>query len=153
MSWMRSFAHAGGEWHAVILDLEAGRRVFDLQGDEVVHVASVVKVPVAMLLFASLEKQGVPPAELGKYIEAHGDGNLLSNLLHAMLVDSDEKATGELLTAIRRSGLDIQGTLSDWGAPNLDLSNRTAPLEQIADTAGGALPGRLHFLPGTADHP
>ena len=81
------FAHAGGEWHAIILDLEAGRRVVDLQGDEIVHVASVIKVPVAMLLFASLEKQGVPPAELGNYIEAHGNGNLLSILLHDMLVD------------------------------------------------------------------
>ena len=56
---------------------------------------------------------------------------------------SDEKATGELLTAIRRSGLDIQGTLSDWGAPNLNVFNRTAPLEEIAHLLAGLYRGEF----------
>ncbi len=137
------FENAGGEWRAIILDLEADRRVYDLHSNEVVHVASVIKVPVAMLTFASLEKQGIPPAELEEYIEAHGDGNLLSTLLHDMLVDSDEKATGELLTYIRRSGLDIKGTLSEWGAPDVDVFNRTAPLEEIAQLFAGLYRGNL----------
>ena len=137
------FADAGGEWHSVILDLETGRRVYDRHSGDAVHVASVIKVPIAMLLFASLEKQGVPPAELSAYLEAHGNNYLLSYLLRDMLVDSDEKATTEMLDYIRQSGLDIQTTLSDWGAAHMDVFNRTAPLEEIASLLASLYQGKL----------
>ncbi len=137
------FKEAGGEWHSIILDLEAGRRVYDLHSHDLVHVASVVKVPVAMLLFASLEKQGVPPADLSAYLETHGDGYLLYQLLRDMLVISDEKATTDLLAYIRQSGLDIPATLSEWGAAHVDVFNRTAPLEEIASLLAGLYQGQL----------
>ena len=137
------FADAGGEWHSVILDLEAGRVVYSRLSADAVHTASVIKVPIAMLLFASLEKQGIPPAELSAYLEAHGNSYLLSYLLRDMLVDSDEKATTEMLDYIRQSGLDIQTTLSDWGAAHMDVFNRTAPLEEIASLLAGLYQGKL----------
>jgi hypothetical protein len=137
------FKEAGGEWHALILDLEAGRRVYDLHSADAVHIASVIKVPVAMLLFASLEQQGVAPAELSAYLAAHGNGYLLSQLLHDMLVDSDELATTDLLDYIRQSGLDINATLSKWGAARVDVFNRTAPLEEVATLFAGLYNGDL----------
>lgn len=137
------FADAGGEWHSVILDLETGRRVYDRHSRDAAHVASVIKAPIAMLLFASLEKQGVPPAELSAYLEAHGNRYLLSYLLHDMLVDSDEKAATEMLDYIRRSGLDINATLANWGASHVDVFNRTAPLEEIASLLAGLYQGKL----------
>jgi len=137
------FQQADGEWHSVILDLETGRRVYDRHSGDAVHVASVIKAPVAMLLFASLEKQGIPPAELSAYLEAHGNSYLLSYLLRDMLVDSDEKAATEMLDYIRQSGLDINATLSNWGASHVDVFNRTAPLEEIASLLAGLYQGRL----------
>jgi beta-lactamase class A len=137
------FKDAGGEWHSLILDLETGRRVYDLHSTDLVHVASVIKVPVAMLLFASLEQQGVPPAELSAYLAAHGDGYLLSQLLRDMLVISDELATIDLLDYIRQSGLDINATLSQWGAADVNVFNRTAPLEEIAALFAGLYNGDL----------
>jgi len=38
-----------------------------------------------------------------------------------------------LLTTIRRSGLDIKATLAEWGAADMDIFNRTTPLEQLAN--------------------
>jgi hypothetical protein len=137
------FTDAGGEWHALILDLETDRRVYDLHSADAVHVASVIKVPVALLLFASLAQQGVAPADLSAYLAAHGNGYLLSQLLHDMLVDSDELATTDLLDYIRQSGLDINATLSDWGAAHVDVFNRTAPLEEIATLFAGLYKGDL----------
>lgn len=135
------FGDAGGKWHSLILDLETGRRVYDRHSADAVHVASVIKVPVAMLLFASLDQQGVPPAELSAYLESHGNRYLLSYLLRDMLVDSDEKATTELLDYIRQSGLDINAILANWGAPHVDVFNRAAPLEEIAHLMAGLYQG------------
>lgn len=135
------FAEAGGEWHSLILDLETGRRVYDLHSAGAVHVASVIKVPVAMLLFASLEQQGIPSANLYTYLEEHGNGYLLSQLLRDMLVDSDELATSNLLDYIRQSGLDVTATLAGWGAPHVDVFKRAAPLEEIAHLMAGLYQG------------
>lgn len=137
------FRDAGGKWYSLILDLETGRRVYDLHSADAVHVASVIKVPVAMLLFASLEKQGIPSANLSAYLEQHGDGYLLSQILHDMLVDSDELATTDLLTYIRQSGLDINATLIAWGGAHVDVFKRTAPLQEIAALFAGLYNGDL----------
>jgi len=135
------FERAGGEWHAIILDLETGRRVHDRHSADAVHVASVIKAPVAMLLFASLEAQGVPASELPIYLESHGVGRTLAQQLHAMLVNSEEEAAASLLDTIRKSGLNVNATLADWGAAHVDVFNRVAPLEEIAHLMAGLYQG------------
>jgi beta-lactamase class A len=135
------FTDAGGEWHSLILDLEVGRVVYSRLSADAVHVASVVKVPIAMLLFKSLEAKGIPADELPSYLESHGNGFLLSQALHDMLVDSDEKATEDLLEYIRFSGLNISSALADWGAPNVNVFRRTAPLDEIAHLFAGLYEG------------
>ncbi|MBW7919805.1 MAG: serine hydrolase [Anaerolineales bacterium] len=135
------FAEAGGDWRSVILDLEAGRVVYDRRGADAVHTASVIKVPIAMLLFKSLEAKGVPADELSAYIKSHGNGFLLSQALHDMLVVSDEKATEDLLEYIRASRLNIPAMLDDWGAPNVNVSSRLAPLDEVARLLAGLYRG------------
>ncbi len=137
------FADAGGEWHSVILDLEAGRVVYSRLGADAVHIASVVKVPIAMLLFKSLEAKGIPADELPSYLESHGNGFLLSEALHDMLVNSDEKAAESLLEYVRQSGLNIANTLSEWGAPNVNVFRRAAPLDEIARLFAGLYQGEF----------
>jgi len=135
------FADAGGEWRSVILDLEAGRVVYNRLGADALHTASVIKVPIAMLLFKSLEAKGVPADELSAYIKSHGNGFLLSQALHDMLVVSDEKATEDLLEYIRASRLNIPATLNDWGAPNVNVFSRLAPLDEVARLLAGLYRG------------
>ncbi|MBI5933328.1 MAG: serine hydrolase [Chloroflexi bacterium] len=135
------FADAGGQWHSLILDLEAGRVVHSRLSADAVHTASVIKVPVAMLLFKSLEAKNIPPEELPAYLASHGNGFLLSEALHDMLVDSDEKATEDLLEYIRFSGFNISSTLAKWGAPNVNVYRRTAPLSEIAHLFAGLYQG------------
>lgn len=137
------FADAGGEWHSVILDLEARRVVYDRLSADAVHTASVIKVPIAMLLFKSLESKNIPADELPAYLESHGNGFLLSTALHDMLVDSDEKATEDLLEYIRFSGFNISPTLTEWGAPNVNVYRRTAPLDEIARLFAGLYDGEF----------
>lgn len=137
------FADAGGEWHAVILDLAAGRVVYDRLGAEAVHTASVIKVPIAMLLFKSLEAKNIPPEELPAYLESHGNGFLLSVALHDMLVASDEQAAANLLEYIRTSGFNIPAALADWGVPNINVYHRTAPLNEIAHLFAGLYQGEF----------
>lgn len=135
------FADAGGEWHSLILDLEADHVVYDRLSADTVHVASVIKVPIAILLFKSLEAKGIPADELPSYLESHGNGFLLSQTLHDMLVDSDEKATESLLEYIRFSGFNISSALAEWGAPNVNVFRRTAPLDEIAYLLAGLYQG------------
>ena len=97
-----------------------------------VHVASVIKVPVAMLFLYALTQQGIPDADLPVYLTGHGQGRTYAQLLEAMLVRSEEQATATLLTALRRSDLDVAGTLAAWGAPRTDVYTRYAPPEEIA---------------------
>lgn len=137
------FSAAGGEWHSVILDLEAGRVVYERLSADAVHTASVIKVPIAMVLFASLEARGIPADELPAYLESHGNGFLLSQALRAMLVDSDEEATAALLEYIRQSGFNIPATLSKWGAPNVNVFTRAAPLDEIAHLMAGLYQGEF----------
>lgn len=137
------FAAAGGEWHSVILDLAAGRVVYERLGADAVHTASVIKVPIAMLLFKSLEAKGIPPEELPAYLESHGNGFLLSQALHDMLVNSDEVAAANLLDYIRNSGFNIPSTLAEWGAPNVNVYRRTAPLNEMARLFAGLYQGEF----------
>ncbi|MEW5830394.1 MAG: serine hydrolase, partial [Chloroflexota bacterium] len=137
------FEAAGGKWNAIILDPGSGRRVYEHHPADAVHVASVIKVPVAMLLFAALEQKGVPPGELSAYLEAHGSGRTLGQFLRAMLVNSEEDATASLLDYLRQSGMDIPATLSAWGAPATDVFNRTSTVEEIAVLLSGLYRGDL----------
>ena len=137
------FADAGGQWHSVILDLEAGRVVYSRLSADAVHTASVIKVPIAMALFKSLEAKNIPPEELPAYLESHGNGFLLSEALHDMLVKSDEKATEDLLEYIRFSGFNISSTLAEWGAPNVNVYRRTAPLDEIVHLFAGLYQGEF----------
>jgi hypothetical protein len=137
------FEQAGGKWHALILDPGSGRRVYERNSTDTVHVASVIKVPVAMLLLAALEQQGVQPADLASYLETHGSGRTLSQFLRAMLVNSEEDATTSLLDYIRQSGINIPATLTTWGAPATDVFNRVSTVEEITVLLSGLYQGDI----------
>ena len=75
----------GGDWN-ILIRADGSRTVFSHNSDQVVHVASIIKVPVAMLFFKLLEEQGIPPSEYATYLSTRGVGRTYHQLLKAMLV-------------------------------------------------------------------
>jgi beta-lactamase class A len=127
----QSLSTYGGDWN-ILIRADGSHTVFSYNSDQIVHVASIIKVPVAMLFFKSLEKKGIPPSEYPDYLSTRGVGRTYQQLLKAMLVESEEDATGTLRTIIKDSKLDVNAALLSWGAIHTDLSKRRSTPDDIA---------------------
>jgi beta-lactamase class A len=126
-------AQAGGSWHIVIREA-GGALLYSQRAGERIHIASVVKLPIALLVFERLAAQGVAEQELAAYLQARGvGGRTYQQLLEAMLVKSEEDAT-EILLASLGEGFDYRKALAAWelGAP-LDLEARRFTAEGLAN--------------------
>jgi hypothetical protein len=121
----------GGNWN-ILIRANMDHTVYSLHASERIHVASIIKVPIAMLFFKSLEKEGIQPADYANYLPTRGIDRTYQQLLTAMLVASEEDATETLWGAVRKSGLDVQATLEAWGAYETDIPNRQSTLDDIA---------------------
>ncbi len=130
----------GGEWRILLKELE-GRVVYARTERIGLHPASVIKVPIAMLFFKSLEKRGLAVDET---MLADGiGGRTYAQLLRASLVASEEAATSSLLDSIVQSHLDITRTLVEWGAPHTDVFGRHSTAWEIAGLFEGLYTGRF----------
>jgi beta-lactamase class A len=121
----------GGDWNILIRE-DGDRTVYSHASDQIVHVASIIKVPVAMLFFRMLEEQGIKPSEYADYLSTRGVGRTYQQLLKAMLVESEEDATGTLKTVIAESKLDVKAALQSWGAIHTDIGKRHSTAEDVA---------------------
>jgi len=84
---------AGGRWHIIIKQIE-GPTLYASLPDQRINIASVVKVPVALLFFKAIESNGVNENQLQDYLQSKGTGGrTFDQLLRAMLVKSEEDAT------------------------------------------------------------
>jgi hypothetical protein len=123
-----------GEWHIWMKNVDTQRTVYQRRADIRVHIASIVKVPISMLVFARLEQSGVSDILLEKYIHEHGyKGRTFAQLLQAMLVKSEEDATQILLDFLYSTGFNPDGHLQKWGFVNTDLRNRVSTAQEIGD--------------------
>ena len=130
-----ALARYPGDWH-ILVEPVGGSVLYSRQASSSIDVASVIKIPIAMLFFKSLEGQNLPP--LKQYLAAKGiDGRTYEQLLHAMLVDSEEPATFSLLKALEDSRMDVQGTLRGWGAANTNVILRKSTVEDIVTLIDG----------------
>ena len=121
----------GGDWN-IVIRADGSRTVYSHNSDQIVHVASIIKVPIAMLFFKSLEEKGILPAEYDSYLSTRGVGRTYQQLLKAMLVESEEDATGTLRTIITDSKIDVAAALLSWGAIHTDLGKRRSTPDDIA---------------------
>ncbi len=121
----------GGEWN-IVIRADGSRTVYSHNSDQIVHVASIIKLPIAMLFFKSLEEKGIPPSEYEAYLSTRGIGRTYQQLLKAMLVESEEDATGTMRTIITDSKIDVNAALLSWGAIHTDLGKRRSTPDDIA---------------------
>jgi beta-lactamase class A len=103
----------GGVWRVYFREI-GGRILYARQERHTTHPASVIKVPIAMLFFHALERQKI--GSLQQALQEGIDGRTYAQLLEAMLVKSEEKATDSLVKALYQYRLDFMRTLQSWGA-------------------------------------
>jgi beta-lactamase class A len=116
-------AQSGGRWHIFIKEVD-GDTIYSRLPDQRINIASVVKVPLALLFFEALKQNGIPEGELREYIQMTGTGGrTFDQLLSAMLVKSEEDATEILYDYIKRS-LNIPAQLREWEITGIDLDAR-----------------------------
>jgi beta-lactamase class A len=114
---------SGGRWHIVIKEVE-GDTFYSLLTEQRINIASVVKVPLALLFFAALEEKGVSEYQLIEHIQSTGTGGrTFEQLLEAMMVQSEEDATKVIADYIDEY-LNVPAQLRDWQLDDIDLEAR-----------------------------
>ena len=122
----------GGDWN-ILIRADGTRDMVALNADRKDHVASIIKIPIAMLFFKTLEERGLPPEEYETYLSERGmEERTYMQLLTAMLVESEEEATGIMNEIITDSKIDVPAILESWGAPDTDIGNRYSTPRDIA---------------------
>lgn len=121
----------GGDWN-ILIRADGERDMVDIHADQGNHIASIIKLPIAMLFFKVIEKRGVQPSEYDEYLSTRGDGRTYMQLLTAMLVESEEDATDTIKETIYDSKIDVNSLLESWGAAHTDLGLRRSTPRDIA---------------------
>jgi hypothetical protein len=108
----------GTVWNGIIKEVGAAAPVYESNPYSLFHPASMIKIPLAMLVLHGLETQGFSPADL--QMLSFGT-KTLDRLLSDMVVISDEDAAAALL--IYASNLKVgAATLRDWGLVDTSLN-------------------------------
>ncbi len=122
----------GGHWNVLVKQV-GGEVSFNREADALIHPASVIKLPLAMLVMKYLASRsgGLAQALAAAPPKA---GRTYEQLLHAMLVLSEETATDilERDTVDNLSEVTIRATLDQWGARHTSLEPRRSTAGEIA---------------------
>ena len=109
-----------------VWDFVTGKYV-DINGEEIMPAASIIKIPVLIDLFKSIESNALSIYDdmiLTDYYKASGSGNLqyhqsgqnltIDQLARTMIVDSDNSATNMLISKLG-SMTDVNSAIRKWG--------------------------------------
>ncbi len=128
----RITSQAGGRWHIIVKEI-GGSSLYVRQPDTRINIASVVKVPIALLFFKAIESNGINDDQLHEYLQNSGTGGrTFDQLLRAMLVNSEEDAT-EILDKYIRSFYNVPAQMKEWQLSGLDLTARRYTAAGVAD--------------------
>lgn len=122
---------AGGRWHIVIKEV-SGPTYYTSRPEQRINIASVVKIPLALLFFEALEKKGIAENQVIEHIQSTGTGGrTFEQLLRAMLVKSEEDAT-EILFEYIFDYVNVPVQLREWQLQGIDLIARRYTANEIA---------------------
>jgi Beta-lactamase enzyme family len=120
---------AGGDWHVLIQPV-GGDPIYARLPYDVLHPASTIKLADAVLFFNLLEQKHI--ASLPDFLDRQGvEGRTFSQLLHAMLVNSEEEATSTLEGWIRQQE-DPNQALHDLGFTKTFVTPRQSNAAEMA---------------------
>lgn len=123
------FETSRGDWHVQVKEI-GGETLYVLEENAVIHPGSVIKVPLAMLFLESFHDREI--IDLPAFLDTHGmDGRTYSQLLRAMLVNSEEPAT-DTLYDYTNPILNIPSTLEEWGYEKTVISPRQSTASEMS---------------------
>lgn len=129
----------GTVWNGIIKEVGAAAPVYESNPYSLFHPASMIKIPLAMLVLHGLETQGFSPADLQML---NFGTKTLDRLLSDMVVISDEDAAAALL--IYASNLKVgAATLRDWGLVDTSLNPRQTTAVDLARALEGLYAGEF----------
>ena len=123
------FDSYGGEWHVMVKEV-GGKVLYALDANDQIHPASIVKVPMAMIFFESLNQREIDDLRLF-LVERGTDDRTYDQLLTAMLVDSEEDAF-ESLRDYTEEFIPITEKLIEWGYQYTTITPRRTTATEIA---------------------
>ncbi len=140
-----------------VWDYDTGNYV-DINGSELFSAASIIKIPVLLQLFKSIESKQVSLYDemiLTDYYRASGSGNLqfkaensrysLDTLARIMITDSDNSATNMLMSKIG-SMTDVNQGIRDWGLKQTHVKTWLPDLEGTNHTTARDLARMLYNI-------
>ena len=123
----------GVSWKVLVKEIGRPEALFALNPNEEFHPASMLKIPLAMIVLDIQAKEGRNLAELSSV----GIGNRnFSALLEAMVVRSENEATA-ILEYYARGGNRLRDHLDGWGLAHTGFE----PMRSTATDLGNALEG------------
>jgi hypothetical protein len=132
----------GGDWYVAVKNLN-GETLYQRQAAVPVDVGSMIKLPVAMLFFKSLELEGIAPYEYSEYLVEEGPNLSYQQLLRALFNKSDLSAAQALISETRLAGLNVEDELRNWGLKNANLDLRKLSAQDMVILYEGLYSGRL----------
>jgi len=130
-------------WNGIIEDANSGEILYESQAYQTFHPASMIKVPIAMLVLDNLENQGKTPDDLQK--ETYGY-RTFATLLSEMIVNSNENATFSLLYYLN-SQKTTKDTLMNWGLTHTSLEPRLTTAKDLTRALQGLYSGEFLSKP------
>lgn len=130
----------------------------DINGDKIYSAASIIKIPVLLQLFKSIEANQVSLYDrmtLTDYYRAEGSGGLqfkaenstytLDTLARIMITDSDNSATNMLMSKIG-SMIDVNQGIRDWGIKTTEVQTWLPDLQGNNHTTAKDLARMLYNI-------
>ncbi len=130
---------AGAKWNGLVKEIGSQSVLFESLQNQPFHPASMIKVPIAMVVMYTLENRGLGVPDLTT--ESYG-GRTLEQLLKAMLVSSEEDAANDLLGYLRRYCKETD-VLKKWGASKTFFAPRQGTALDFALLLEGLYTGKF----------
>lgn len=140
-----------------VWDYDSGKYV-DIKASEPFSAASIIKIPVLIQLFKSIEYNQLTiydEMELTPYYKAEGSGHLqnqplgakytIDQLARVMIQQSDNTATNMIISAVG-SMTDVNSGVRSWGLKNTHINNWLPDIEGTNYTTARDLATMLYNL-------
>lgn len=142
---LETLLSGGGEWHVSIRDISGvgDRDIFTKGENSIIHPASVIKLPIAMVFFEWAARQGV--TDMAAFLRrGPGSGRSYEQLLRAMLVNSEEAATATLTDWLdKKISGGMTPVLRGWGMEKTTVRPRQTTAHEMTGLWESLYRGKL----------
>jgi hypothetical protein len=130
-----------GKWRILVQEID-GQTLYVQRPDKILHPASVIKISIAMDLLQWLDKR--KDKSLDESLSEVVGERSLKNLLHEMIVNSEENATEILRKYLEgQHSHSIEETLQNWGVWHTTTDIRRSTAEDTTILLRGLYQGSL----------